>query len=107
MERECTPPGGGCRCAAGGHLVGPGLFGSGPKSLYNTPMTFPGPATTFWIAVFLFDLYAIARAVTRGHGVESTLAWIFAILALPAVGAGAYVLLANPSVRRTTRRKRL
>src|SRR6185503_7381625 len=37
----------------------------------------------------------------------STLAWIFAILALPAVGAGAYVLLANPSVRRTTRRKRL
>src|SRR6266545_1731971 len=70
-------------------------------------MSWPGPAPSFWIAVILFDLYAISRAVTRGHGVESTLAWIFAILALPCVGAGAYVLLANPSVRRTTRRKRL
>src|SRR6266540_2303609 len=70
-------------------------------------MSWPGPVLSFSIAVILFDLYAIARAVTRGHGVESTLAWIFAILAMPVVGAGAYILLANPSVRRTSSRKRL
>src|SRR5688572_24870453 len=62
--------------------LGPGAVGSERKPFYNTFMSWPGTGTSFWIAVFLFDLYAIARAVTRGHGVESTLAWIFAILAL-------------------------
>ncbi len=50
---------------------------------------------------------AIVLAVARRRGVAGTLAWIFAILAFPFAGALAYLLLANPSVRRTTRRKRL
>lgn len=59
------------------------------------------------VALTLLDAWAIYRAVTRGHGVEGTLAWILAILALPGVGALAYVALADPRVRRTTRRKRM
>ncbi|MBM3984920.1 MAG: cardiolipin synthase [Planctomycetes bacterium] len=62
--------------------------------------------TAVTLLVAALDLYAIATALTRRLGVESTLAWIFAILALPAVGALAYLLLAGPSIQRTTRRKR-
>jgi len=58
-------------------------------------------------AVVLLDLFAIARAVWRGRGVESTLAWIFAILAFPILGALSYLALANPSILRATRRRRL
>ena len=53
------------------------------------------------------DAIVIARAVSRGYGVENTLAWVMAILALPIVGALAYLALASPSLKRTTRRKRL
>jgi len=61
-----------------------------------------------WLAVvvFLLDVGALTRAVARAHGVESTLAWMFAILAFPGIGALTYLALANPNVRRTTRRKR-
>jgi len=59
------------------------------------------------IAILLLDLYAIFRAISRSHGVERTLAWIFAVSAFPGLGAVAYLFLANPSMKSTTRRKRL
>jgi len=64
--------------------------------------------TTTILAIFvaLLDVYAITSAVTRRLGVESTLAWIFSILALPVAGAVAYLMLAGPSIRRTKRRRR-
>jgi cardiolipin synthase len=61
----------------------------------------------FWIAVYALDLLAIGRAILRGHGVASTFAWIFAIVAFPGFGAALYLFLANPSIRRAARRKRL
>jgi cardiolipin synthase len=63
-----------------------------------------------WWAVSLVavvDVVVIARAVSRGYGVENTIAWVMAILALPVVGALGYMTLASPSLKRTTRRKRL
>lgn len=66
----------------------------------------PELTTVATVLVAALDLYAIITAVTRRLGVESTLAWIFAILALPLVGALAYLLLAGPGIQRTTRRKR-
>jgi len=67
-----------------------------------------GPLSTwFALAVALLDVVAIGRALVRGHGVESTLAWILGILAFPGVGAVAYLLVANPSIRRTRRRRRV
>ncbi|MGQ0552779.1 MAG: phospholipase D-like domain-containing protein [Planctomycetota bacterium] len=62
----------------------------------------------WWLLVLVLalDLYVIARAVSRGHGVEGTLAWIFAILALPFFGSLAYLALASPSIPRTAQRKR-
>jgi cardiolipin synthase len=68
---------------------------------------FPTVSNALTGAVVLLDLFAIGRAVVRGRGVESTLAWIFAILAFPILGALSYVTLANPSIRRATRRRRL
>ncbi|HET7452879.1 MAG TPA: PLDc N-terminal domain-containing protein, partial [Thermoanaerobaculia bacterium] len=62
----------------------------------------------FW-AMLLYDLLVlavIAIAVVRRRGFASTLAWIFAIIALPGVGVVAYLLLANPHVARTRRAKR-
>jgi len=55
----------------------------------------------------VLDVYAIGRAVMRGRGVDRTLAWVFAIVALPGVGAAAYLLVANPSVGKTIQRKRI
>ncbi|HZM00412.1 MAG TPA: PLDc N-terminal domain-containing protein, partial [Planctomycetota bacterium] len=62
----------------------------------------------WWIGalIALVDAAVIVRAISRGHGVENTLAWVFAILALPGAGALAYLALASPSIQRTTRRKR-
>lgn len=57
------------------------------------------------LVVAAVDIVAIGRALLRGHGVTSTLAWILAILAFPGAGAIAYLLLANPSIRKTVRRK--
>jgi len=58
------------------------------------------------LIVLLLDGYTIVLAVMRGHSAENALAWVFAILALPLVGALAYLLLASPSIRRTSRKKR-
>jgi cardiolipin synthase len=60
----------------------------------------------WWLAVSVADAYTIGRAISRGHGVEGTLAWVFAIIAFPGAGAAAYLMLASPSIKRTTRRKR-
>lgn len=61
----------------------------------------------WWLttAIAILDLFAIARALVRGHGVTSTVAWICGVIAFPGVGALAYLLLANPSIRRTVRRR--
>ncbi|MBW2522531.1 MAG: cardiolipin synthase [Deltaproteobacteria bacterium] len=62
-------------------------------------------STIVGLLVAALELYAIVLAITRTHGVERTLAWVFAIIAMPGVGALAFLLLASPSVRRTARRK--
>ena len=59
-----------------------------------------------FVTLTLLNLWALARAVTRGHGVEGTLAWVFAILALPGIGAFAYFGLANPTVRPGWKKRR-
>ena len=59
------------------------------------------------LALLALDAAAITRAIWRGRGVTATLAWIFAILVIPVFGAIAYLLVANPGIRRTARRKRL
>jgi cardiolipin synthase A/B len=53
------------------------------------------------------DLAAAYRLVSRSQGVERTLAWLFAILALPGVGALAYFALSAQRIGPPTRRKRL
>lgn len=63
-------------------------------------------ATVFGVAVTVLDVVTIVRLLLRGHGVEGTLAWLFAILAFPGLGAVAYLVLSPPSIKRTTRRKR-
>jgi len=60
-------------------------------------------------ALFLYDLTVlgvITLAIVRRRGLTGTLAWIFAIIALPGIGVVAYLLLANPHVARTRRAKR-
>jgi cardiolipin synthase len=56
------------------------------------------------IAVIAIDCVAILRALTRSHGLQRTLTWILAVLAFPILGALLYMTLANPSIKRTTRR---
>ncbi len=59
-----------------------------------------------WIIVAILDVVAVLRAVTAGRGVNTTLTWLFAIIAFPGAGATAYLLFGNPSVRWVVRRKR-
>jgi len=66
----------------------------------------PYVVTTFWVLVSALDIFTIVRAVSRGVGVEGTLAWIFFIVAFPGVGGVTYLLLASPSIKRTAKRKR-
>lgn len=54
----------------------------------------------------ILDVAAITLAITRRRGFSGTLAWIFAIIAIPAVGAVAYFLLASPRIERARRTKR-
>lgn len=68
------------------------------------PAWLPTPLLVF---LYALSLFTIVRAMTRGHGVSGTLAWILAILMFPGLGAALYLLVANPSVKRTSRRKRL
>ncbi len=70
-----------------------------------SPFDFTVWASAVGFALILLDAFAIVRAISRDHGVDRTLAWIFAILALPGVGALAYLALASPSVSRTSSRK--
>lgn len=64
-----------------------------------------GLLAAFGVAAFALDVFAIVRAISRDHGVERTLAWIFAILALPVLGALVYLALASPNVKRIRQRK--
>ncbi len=63
-------------------------------------------STPFLLLYDLVVVGVIVVAVIRGRGFSSTLAWIFAIIAFPGIGAIAYLLLANPHVARTRRAKR-
>jgi cardiolipin synthase len=61
----------------------------------------------FWTVVVVIDLVAIVFLLYRGQGVERTLAWLFAVIAFPGLGGVAYLLLADPTIKRTKlRRKR-
>lgn len=60
----------------------------------------------FWGVVITIDLVAILCLLYRSQGVERTLAWLSAVLAFPAVGAIAYFLLADPTIKRTAVRRR-
>ncbi len=59
-----------------------------------------------WYAIAVVDVLAIGTALLRLHGVNSTLAWIFFILAFPGVGALIYFTFAAPYIRRTPVRAR-
>jgi cardiolipin synthase len=59
------------------------------------------------IAIPLLDIITIGLAIVRTRGVTATLAWMFGIIALPGVGALAYLTLASPGIKRQTRRLRL
>jgi cardiolipin synthase len=74
--------------------------------LQNLTPTQKFGATLLSIAGFAFEGWAIARALTRGHGVQGTLTWLFAILAFPFVGAASFFLFASPSVKRVVLRRR-
>ncbi len=52
------------------------------------------------------DVTAIVKVLRRGGDVEGTLAWIFSIIAFPAIGAVLYLILSGPSLHRTIRRRR-
>ncbi len=58
------------------------------------------------VGLLLLDSYAVIKAVLRKHGVQSTLAWIFAIIALPGFGALIYLALGGPTIKRATTRNR-
>ncbi len=60
----------------------------------------------WWAAVAAIDLAAIGLLLYRGHGVERTLAWLFAVIAFPALGGAAYLLLADPTIQRPALRRR-
>jgi cardiolipin synthase len=60
----------------------------------------------FWTAVIIIDLVAVISLLYRGQGVERTLAWLFAVIAFPGLGALAYLLLADPTIKRPTLRRR-
>ena len=60
----------------------------------------------FWLATPAYSFFTMAIAVSRTKGVTATLAWLLAILAFPGLGATLYLLLANPSIKRTGRKRR-
>jgi cardiolipin synthase len=63
-------------------------------------------ATLVSIASLAIAAWAIVRALSRGHGVQGTLTWVFAILAFPLVGAAAFFAFASPSVKKVRLRRR-
>lgn len=70
-------------------------------------MSWVSVSTAIAILSFVLDIYVIGRVISREHGVERTLAWIFAVLAFPILGAVTYFLIASPNIKRTTRKKRI
>ena len=60
----------------------------------------------YWGTVVVIDLIAMVCLLYRGQGVERTLAWLFAVIAFPALGAIAYLLLADPTIKRPIIRRR-
>jgi cardiolipin synthase A/B len=66
-----------------------------------------GYPTILGAAIAALDVAAAYRLVTRSQGVERTLAWLFAILALPGVGALTYFALAVQRITPHARRRRL
>jgi cardiolipin synthase len=78
-------------------------------SLDFLPTLTPIQKTIMSVASFVLlgvNVWAIVRTISRGHGVQGTLAWIFAIIAFPLIGVAAFFLIASPSVKRVTLRKR-
>jgi cardiolipin synthase len=78
-------------------------------SLHLLPALTPFQKTVMTIASFILlgiNVWAIVRTISRGHGVNGTLAWIFAIIAFPLIGVVAFFVIASPSVKRVTLRKR-
>lgn len=59
-----------------------------------------------WTGIGIANLTAILALLYRAQGVERTLAWLFAVLAFPGIGAAAYLLLADPTIKRTRLRRR-
>jgi cardiolipin synthase A/B len=79
------------------------------SSLHLLPALTPIQKTIMTIASFALlgvNAWAIVRTISRGHGVNGTLAWIFAIIAFPLIGVVAFFVIASPSVKRVTLRKR-
>jgi cardiolipin synthase len=56
--------------------------------------------------VVLIDIVAIFSIIWRSQGVERTLSWIFAVLAIPAIGAGFYFFLTHQPIKQSKKRKR-
>lgn len=63
-------------------------------------------AWLFWTVAMAVNLIAVVLLLYRGQGVERTLAWLFAVIAFPLLGAVAYLLLADPTIKRPTIRRR-
>ncbi len=78
------------------------------KSRYAARVAVPEwiPTAVGLLALVVLDAYAILRTLTRQHAIPTAIAWLLAIVAFPGVGAVTYLLLARPSIRRTTRRRR-
>src|SRR5690349_17620582 len=64
------------------------------------------PSWIVWAGFAALASYAVFRLISRGRGVNGTLAWLFAIVAFPGVGPLIYLLMAGPSPRRISRRRR-
>lgn len=58
------------------------------------------------ILAILLSVLAAMRALSRPHGVGATYGWLFAIFALPWVGAVIYFAVASPYLPRTRARRR-
>lgn len=67
---------------------------------------FGSSAWLVWAVITLLDLVAITALLYRSQGVERTLAWLFAVIAFPGFGAVTYLLIADPTIKRTTIRHR-
>lgn len=58
------------------------------------------------LAIIVFDIVAISSIIWRSQGVERTLSWIFAVIAIPVFGAFFYFFLTHQPVKLAKKRKR-